>query len=222
MTISVDEFLADIPLLHSWDKGKTWSTGGFGARHLQPLRELIESRKLRRIIETGCGASTILFLLLESESVVSVDPSGDVYGRVKAYCETKRISLDNHEMHLERSELVLPDIARDPARQFDLALIDGDHAWPTVFVDFCYCNMMLGKGGFVVIDDVQLHSVAELGRWLAEEPGFALRLDLGKALVFEKLDRRAHPKGWMAQPYILRLSERRPIVQRLKAALKGR
>ena len=128
MSISVDEFLADIPLLHTWDKGKTWSTGGFRRRHLEPLRNLIEARGVRRIVETGCGASTIFFLLLDTESVVSIDPSADVYGRVKAWCDEKGVPLANHEMHTARSELVLPDIARDPARSFDLALIDGDHA----------------------------------------------------------------------------------------------
>jgi hypothetical protein len=133
-------------MLHSWDKGKTWNTGGFEASHFRPLRGLIESRSLRRIVETGSGASTIFFLLLNPEFLVSIDPVDDVYRRVKAYCDTKAISLANHEMHLRRSELVLPEIARDRAGQFDLALIDGDHAWPTVFVDFCYCNMLLRKG----------------------------------------------------------------------------
>ena len=214
MTISVDEFLADIPLLHTWDKGRTWSTGGFRRRHLEPLRRLIEKRRVRRIIETGCGASTILFLLLDTDFVLSIDPSEDLYRRLQAWCDENGVSRAKHEMHLARSELVLPAMAGDAAGSFDLALIDGDHAWPGVFVDFCYCNMLLPRGGFLVLDDVQLHSVAELARLLAEEPGFALRLDLGKALVFEKLDRRKYPIGWMAQPYILRRSRRRALVHR--------
>src|SRR5688572_25311232 len=92
-------------------------------------------------------------------------------------------------MHVERSELVLPRLLleeRGLGRPFHFALIDGGHGWPTVFVDFCYLNALLGVGGLLALDDVQLYSVKELARFLAADARFPLVADLGKVLVFKK------------------------------------
>ena len=208
-TADVDAFVANLPLLHTWDHGKTWNSGGFEQKQFDSLRAFFDRHLLdqRRIIETGCCNSTIFFLLTSPTSVVSIDPEESIYCRVLDYCNKNRISSDRHEMHINHSELVLPKIAEVRKRQFDFALIDGNHGWPTVFVDFWYCNMLVRKGGFVMLDDVQLHSVKELARFLAEEPSFAIVLDLGKALVFEKNTDEIMTREWLEQPYIARLSD---------------
>jgi hypothetical protein len=51
---------------------------------------------------------------------------------------------------------VLPKLF-ESERRYDLCLIDGSHAWPTVFVDFCFANACLRQGGLLMLDDVQLH-----------------------------------------------------------------
>jgi len=79
--------------------------------------------------------------------------------------------------------------------------------WPTVFVDFCCVNFMLRKGGYLLIDDLHLHSVKELGRYLAKEPGFKLAFDLDKSLVFQKATEVRQLGKWNESPSILRLSE---------------
>ena len=56
----------------------------------------------------------------------------------------------------------------------DFALIDGGHGSPTPFLDFFYATHMLKQGGYIMVDDVQLHSVKELARLLAQQPGFEL------------------------------------------------
>ena len=84
----------------------------------------------------------------------------------------------------------------------DLALIDGSHGWPTVFVDFCYVYAMLRKGGVVIVDDIQLHSVKELARLLtADTERFHLLKDLGKSLVFEKMKNERFLPDWNDLPY---------------------
>lgn len=72
------------------------------------------------------------------------------------------------------------------------------------FVDFFYCNYMLKPGGYIMIDDVQLHSVKELARMLAEQPGFELVLDLGKSLVFRRRSEARMLGERNVLPYILR------------------
>ena len=145
-----------------------------------------------------------LFLLMCPDKLVTIDPDEPVYRRVTEYCASNDVRTDRHEMHHSRSELVLPKMAELYQRQFDFALIDGDHSWPTVFVDFCYCNMLICQGSFIMVDDLHLHSCKELARLLTEEPGFSLALDLGKALVFKKLTDELYPRGWGVQPYIAR------------------
>jgi hypothetical protein len=206
--IDFDAFASNPPLLHSWDGGKTWSTGGYQRQQFEPLRALFDRELVHRrhIIETGCGNSTIFFLLMSPCEVVTIDPDDHLYRRMLNYCVENNIPTDPHEMHVGLSEILLPKLAELHKGRFDFALIDGDHCWPTVFVDFCYCNALVRQDGYIMIDDVQLHSCKELARFVAEEPGFSLALDLGKALVFKKLTSEMHPGGWGEQPYIARLS----------------
>ena len=78
-----------------------------------------------------------------------------------------------------------------------MALIDGGHGWPTVFVDFCYMNAMLFRNGILIIDDVQLHSIKELGKLLIAD---TTRFEFWKASenprFFEKKPMRGfYPNG---------------------------
>jgi predicted O-methyltransferase YrrM len=58
---------------------------------------------------------------------------------------------------------VLPKLAADSRNgEFDLALIDGCLA--NGDGGLFYINSLLKKRGFLMLDDVQLHSVAELHR----------------------------------------------------------
>jgi hypothetical protein len=111
------------------------------------------------------------------------------------------------EVHVEKSQWVLPQLAaenRNAEPMIDFALIDGCHGWPTAFVDLEYTNAMLRQDGFLMIDDVQLHSIKEMARLLSEHPDFSLELDIGKSLVFRKISPQRDLSEWVRQPYIVR------------------
>ena len=60
---SFEAFIANIPLLHSWDKGQTWNTGGFGPRMLRALNDVIGASVeagASVIAETGAGQHGVL------------------------------------------------------------------------------------------------------------------------------------------------------------------
>ena len=79
-----------------------------------------------------------------------------------------------------------------------------------VMVDFFYINAMMKSGGFLLIDDIELHSVAELARLLSyQTKDFLLTADLGKLKVFEKLD-RCPVARLVGNAAVCRCSERRP------------
>src|SRR5262249_42553105 len=188
--MTAEEYLHNIPLLHSWDGGQTWKPGGFDAPTLASIVALIRKNfPAPRIIETGCGNSTISFLFCAPTEVVSISPDQAVFERITNYCVQNSISLEALRKIVACSEWELPRIAQqmaDAHEHFDFALIDGSHNWPVVFVDFCYIHAMTRENSLIMVDDVQLHTARELANLLLEQPGFSLEQDLGKSLIFRK------------------------------------
>jgi len=205
-----ETYLDRVPDLHTWDGGKTWNTGGFGPQHLRAFRELALScgEPNPVILETGAGNSTLAFLYADPKRLISIAPERSLFDRILRFCTEHQLDASSLDVHVERSEWTLPELARGNL-QLDLALIDGGHGWPTVFVDFCYINAMLRNGCVLIIDDVQLHSIKELARLLVkDETRFLIVRDLGKSLVFKKLtDERFLPE-WNGQPYIVEQTNR--------------
>lgn len=203
-----ETYLSWIPHLHSWDDGKTWVTGGFNQYELREIHELA----LRcggsdaTILETGSGNSTITFLFAKPKKLISIDGDRPLSERIARFCATSQIDTSAWDFRHGRSEWILPELAKG-GTTIDLALIDGGHGWPTVFVDFCYVYYMLRAGGLVLVDDVQLYSVVELKRFLQKETKrFAVEKDLGKTIVFKKLTDDRFYTDWGEQPYIVERS----------------
>ncbi len=204
-------YLQNLPLLHTWDGGKEWNTGGFYDQQLRSFYLLAGGPTGgHSIIETGAGNSTLTFLFARPKRLITIAPAPDLFGRIEAYCTEHGLDSSPLQKKVERSEIVLPGIAQAEhaaGTHFDLGLLDGGHGWPTVFVDFCYVNAMLKKGGILLVDDVQLHSVKELARMLAKQPEYRLVEDLGKVLAFEKLTDAPLLMDFGSQPYIMERTE---------------
>ncbi len=207
--MTFDEYLNNIPTLHSFDGGKTWNNGGFEAMHLKAFYDLVARAGGNRatILESGAGNSTLTFLQARPQKVISIAPDRALFDRIKRFCSENGIPAGPLRARIDRSEWALPRLARW-GTTIDLALIDGCHGWPTVFVDLCYIYTMLRKGGILIIDDIQLHSVKELARFLATDTArFHIVHDLGKSLVFEKMKDERFLTEWNDQPYIVTRTE---------------
>ncbi len=210
VSFSMEQFLSDVPLLHTWDEGKTWNSGGFSAHALSQLHDLLKERfdSGFAAIETGAGASTIVMLMSGARELLSIAPDEGLFTRIRSFCEEKSVDVSPLTSSAAFSELALPQIAMSAIEKdawVDVAFIDGGHGWPTVFVDFCYMHAMLRNGGLLIVDDTQLYSVKELVRFLLADWRFRLLRNISgpKTLVFEKrTDLRFLPDfGW--QPYIM-------------------
>lgn len=212
-SMTFDEYLKNIPALHSWDGGKSWNSGGFAAEHLRVFFDLVARVGGRRasVLETGAGNSTIAFLYACPARVISVAPDAALFERIFSACRSRGVDMSPLEHHVDRSEWLLPKLAeagRNERPGIDLALIDGGHGWPTVFVDFCYANVMVRRGGIIIIDDVHLHSIKELGRLLLRQSSaFTLVEDVGKALAFRKDTDDQFLPGWEGEAYIRERTE---------------
>jgi predicted O-methyltransferase YrrM len=204
-----EEYVRNIPLLHSWDGGVTWNPGGFEREHLTKLYNFLRGRLPAHpvLLETGAGNSTIAMLFLEPARLISIAPDAGIFDRIHRFCQDNGISDNAIEAHIDESQWVLPRLAADIRASdpiLDFVLIDGCHGWPTSFVDLEYTNSMLRQDGYLMIDDVQLHPEKEMARLVSEHGAFSLALDLGKALIFRKLTAQRQLGDWFQQPYVLR------------------
>jgi hypothetical protein len=199
----LDQLVSSPPLLHTWDKGGSWNTGGFDGTALERLHRLTTGAGVERVLETGAGCSTLAFILSGVASVTSVFPDAGLAKKIGSWLDDRGVTYGEWEPVLGMSEDVLPDLTQPGTAAIDLALIDGGHGWPTVFVDFYYMNRALRQGGLLVVDDLQLYGVAELARLLSVQPGWSYHSDVSpKTAVFRKNNSDARLPDFGGQPYI--------------------
>lgn len=193
-------------MLHHWDGVPTY--GGLDEWMIGKLRDFLCQAGLtsggKTFLETGAGLSTLLFLCCNPKAVISCTLEDPPFlERLNASIARMGLSQNVLNMHVGRSELLLPKLILDQAPFVDFALIDGGHGWPTVFVDFCYINYATRQYGYIAIDDTQLYSVSQLTSFLKEQPGWRVTLDLNKVIIFQKLYDDRLLKDFGAQPFIL-------------------
>ena len=195
--------ISDTPKLHCWDG--EWCDGGL-TNHM--LRELFGITRWFKtsggaiVLETGAGLSTLVFLAAEPRKLITIEPDPELIGRIKS--EIARLSLcgPDHQFYTDCSENILPELAKDEVPYLDVALIDGGHGMPTVFVDFCYMNKALKQGGYLAVDDIQLHSARQLYLLLKQQPGFEISANLGKLIVFKKTADIRFLPDFLDQPFV--------------------
>lgn len=207
-----DAILSSKPKLHFW--WGEWQEGGLTDAMLQTLFDLtcsVTSRHPGIVLETGAGLSTLVFLAAEPSKVITIAPNSALKDRL--YAQIAHFSLEAAQLDffVDRSENVLPDLGKADRPFVDVALIDGGHGMPTVFVDFCYINKVLKQGGYLAIDDMQLYSARQLRLLLAEQPEFELTADLEKLVVFRKIGNVTYLPDWSAQPFVVRNSAARAV-----------
>jgi hypothetical protein len=199
-----ERLVLEKPKLHFW--AGEWQTGGFNDYLLRAMWKGFRSKWPAggfTSLETGAGLSTLMFLCGNPAKHYAVAPDTELCARLLTECTRRNLSADRLEFITERSEIALPTLvlSRDPF--VDLALIDGGHGWPTVFVDFCYIFSALKQGGLLLIDDTQLYSVRELALLLNAQPGIKLQGHFGKLVMFLKTTGERFLPDFGGQPYIV-------------------
>jgi Methyltransferase domain len=195
--------LDDLPRLHEWggERRVGGLTPAIGDRIITEVRRYDSPR----VVETGAGATTLLFSCLRPSTLTSIAPNPELRDRILEEAAAREIAIDHLRFLCERSEIALPRIAADGDR-FDVALIDGSHNWPSVFVDFCYFNMMMPAGATLFVDDIQLHSVSQLYFLLRQQEQFEYVAVDSKLATFRKLVDNPFLPEWTGEPYIVQNS----------------
>jgi precorrin-6B methylase 2 len=111
-----------------------------------------------RTLETGAGASTIVFAASGAEhQVVTPDPEEE--RRIREACAARGIDDSNVTFHIGRSQDVLPSLTTPP---LDLVLVDGAHGFPYPILDWWYLGPRVKEGGRILLDDAYLMPVAAI------------------------------------------------------------
>jgi hypothetical protein len=195
-------FLHDLPVLHVANGSRGAYTGGLNPRLGNVMIDEIRALGSPSIIETGAGASTLLFMMLGCASVTSIAPDKSLGERIRMEAVRRELNLDTLTFINDRSERALPKLAASGTR-CQAAFIDGDHGWPAVFVDFCYLNMMMDSGAVLFVDDVQIYACAQLMMLLRAQPEFEFVSVAAKMATFRKTSDRAFLPNHRRQPFIM-------------------
>ncbi len=134
--MDLKQLIANPPKLHSsGDRLTAWWR--LSDKDLQFLDDRLTQNM--KTIETGAGLSTILFAL-KGTNHICIAPDEELCKRIREYCDQQSISHSNITFLAEKSEYALP---RLEGSDFELALIDGRHGFPTPFIDWFYLSNLL-------------------------------------------------------------------------------
>lgn len=168
------------------------AAGGF-LRPIQNVREItrlyrfVEERRPRTLLEIGTAKGGSLFLFCQAAAddatIVSIDlplgRNGGGYPAWKAPIYRKFVK-PGQRIELLRTSSHLPE-SRDRARAlapggYDLIMIDADHSYEGVKIDFELYSPLLAPGGVIVLHDIlqnRFDAEIEVDRlWNELKPGY--------------------------------------------------
>ena len=221
MDVSFDQIrrhIAEVaPSLHS--------AGTFSARAFEAIARAAQRRQIRHSVETGSGASTLLFShLSEHHTVFALDNGSGSIANVR------------------RSPLLRPTVvtfvegptqATLPRFHFteklQLALIDGPHAYPFPDLEYYFLYPHLDTGALLILDDIHIPTVHRLFQFLRRDAMFELDQTVQTTAFFSRTSAPTFDPfgdGWWLQNYnarpLLRYTWRDRIKRSFPASMRRR
>ena len=160
-----------------------------------PALEWLE-RELRAgmtTLETGSGASTIVFAAAET-SHVAVTPDADEEARIRDACRRLGVSSEGVVFEVGYSHEVLTRLAAQP---LELALLDGAHGFPYPILDWWHVASRLVVGGRILLDDAYMPPVVAVVDYARRSRSWEVEGAIGyRTVVLRKLAEELPPFDW--------------------------
>lgn len=154
-----------------------------------------------RTVETGAGMSTLCFLVQGAQHT-AIAPDPGLEQRLRTYCQEHGLGDERLTYISKTSQHAVWALEGE----FDCALIDGGHGFPIPFIDFFYLNEHLKKGGYLIVDDLEIWTGEILAKFLSCEPAWKLvHQDGCRSIIFQKVG-DARSKDWFQQEFVVRNS----------------
>lgn len=195
-------------------------SGSMSPTALIKLAEHLQARDIRHSVETGTGASTLVFShLSQSHTVFALDSDDSI-------TMVRRNPLLNRQV---TTFVDGPTQKTLPVHSFPLplqaVLLDGPHAYPFPDLEYFYLYPHIEKGGLLVIDDIHIPSIQNLFRVVSHDHMFRLLEVCGKTAFLRRTDAPLFDPwgdGWWLQGFNRRTIWKYSWGDRLKSLVPNR
>ena len=189
--------------------------GTLAPKALRAMARHLSRRPIEHSMETGSGASTLLFSHLSGEHIAFTLEDGIANIRSSPLFDPARTRFVEGP-----TQKTLP--AYDFSDKIQVALLDGPHAFPFPQLEYYFTYPHLDADALLIIDDIHIPSIHDLFRFLKADDMFHLIEVDGRTAFFE---RTAAPvfdplaDGWWRQPYNRKTLLRYTWIDTLKAMI---
>ncbi len=200
----IQKLIDDNPALHEYKGQRTsWAVD---PDTLWTIFNMLEPGM--KTLETGCGQTTIVFMVAGTHHVCITDDNREVVN-VNRYCE--EVGIENTLTFLTgSSDKVLPcNIIHD---HLDFVFLDGAHRFPFPIVDWHYTSERLKVGGVIALDDYQIPSVEILYNFLSTDDNWDLIQVKNNTAFFKKIKEPLILDDWQGQSINLKYIENKNAV----------
>jgi hypothetical protein len=208
-------FINNLPLLHTFDNGRSFNAGGFDKYSLEFLYKFIKTNISNpKIIETGMGCTTICFLFTEPKKLVTICPEWQInlhnfYEKFLKQINKYELNTNAFTLIKELSEKALPKIVYENLNdniEYDFAFIDGNHGLGAI-IDYFYTMQIIKKNGYLILDDVWIYSINEIAKILKYSRHWKHVVSYKKTAYFQKITDAKSMGDWDEIEYIKKMSE---------------
>jgi hypothetical protein len=169
---------------------------------LRRLEELIGS-SFERTLETGCGMSTIFFSITSAEHhCFCLDDRAYSNSSLNFVEQNPLFSRKACHYVLGPTQRTMP--AHDFKDKFDVVFMDGPHGFPFPDLEYFFVYPHIKPGGFLILDDVMIPSIARLADTLFDDEMFELVETVMTTAVFRRTTAPTFDPegdGWWLQGY---------------------
>jgi GT2 family glycosyltransferase len=169
---------------------------------LRRIEQLIGS-SFERTLETGCGISTVFFSITSREHYCfTLDDRMDSNSSLNFVDQNPLFDRTKCHYVLGPTQKTMP--AYSFTKQFDVVFIDGPHGFPFPELEYFFAYPHIKEGGYLIVNDVQIPSIARLADILADDEMFELVETVVTTAVFRRTGAPAFDRegdSWWLQRY---------------------
>ncbi|MCH7962750.1 MAG: class I SAM-dependent methyltransferase [Bacteroidetes bacterium] len=176
-----------------------------------------QNKDISKTLEIGCGyglSSLFICSALQKRDNAKhtiIDPFQykEYYGI--GITNLKRTGCTFFELIEEPSEYALAKLTQTQTEALDLIFIDGWHTFDHIMLDLFYSNRLLKIGGYLIIDDCRLPSIAKAISYFSKYPAYKIHSqtnnsNLSFRAILTKYISRTIPEVFIASLLPLKLS----------------
>jgi hypothetical protein len=182
------------------------TAGTFSAGAVEAIVRHATARPVQHSVETGSGASTLLFSHVSEDHTVFAMDGGT--GSIRSI-ETSPLLRREAVTFVEGPTQVTLPLHRF-AHRLQLALIDGPHGYPFPDLEYYYVYPHLDPDALLIVDDIHIPTITNLFDFISADEMFDLLEVVETTAFFRRTYAPTFPPtgdGWWTQRYNKRADE---------------